>query len=90
MGGTVPPELIPTATAPQGFEVMPANWSTLKAWLACATQWRVVTAGTAVIWLGLDYPAVDIVLRRRQLDADLADLQVMETAALDVLAEARS
>jgi hypothetical protein len=45
---------------------------------------------TEVVWIGLDYVAVDVVLRRMGLgDEVFADLQVMERAALDVFAEVR-
>lgn len=65
---------------------MPQNWDTVRVWLACETQWRVlVRPNGAAVWLGLDYPAVDVVLRRMDLGNDVfADLQLMERAALEV------
>ncbi|MDR5655410.1 DUF1799 domain-containing protein [Ruixingdingia sedimenti] len=67
---------------------MPVNWSSVCAFLACETQWRAVATLAGVIWLGLDYPAVDVVLRRQGApDAVFADLQIMEAAALEVFAE---
>lgn len=91
---TVAPEAAPQISAePEGFEVHPANWPSVCTFLACETQWRAV-AGMAggPIWLGLDYPAVDVVLRRsgaEDPDMVFADLQTMEDAALAVFAEAR-
>ncbi|MBC9246744.1 DUF1799 domain-containing protein [Paracoccus sp. 11-3] len=69
---------------------MLANGDAIAAWLAVETQWRVVVAPAALIWLGLDYPAVDVVLRRTQFadpDAVFRDLQVMEGSALEVFGE---
>ena len=68
------------------FEVMRANAEAIEAWLACDTQWRCLAGPTgALLWLGLDYSAVDVVLRRgKWADPDrlFADLQLMEGAAL--------
>ena len=79
---------------------MPINWKSVCAFLACETQWRAVpmTVGnmaaiaTSVVWLGLDYAAVDVVLRHTaEGDAEVfADLRVMERAALDAFAEVQS
>ena len=89
MGADMAPEAAPPADD-EAFEIMPANWNAVYAWLRCETQWRVVATGTAVIRLGLDYTGVDVVLRRMGLadpDAVFADLGVMEMAALKVLRE---
>lgn len=75
------------------FEVALANADTIRAWLACATQWRIAAGIAGSMWLGLDYAAVDVVLRRTKPadpDAVFADLQLMEDAALAVFGEARS
>lgn len=76
------------------FEVLRANAEAIEAWLGCETQWRCVSAASgSILWLGLDYVAVDVVLRRgKWTDPDqlLADLQVMEGAALEVMHEDRS
>lgn len=70
-----------------GFAVMPQNWDTVRVFLACETQWRVLARPDgAAVWLGLDYAAVDVVLRRMDLGNDVfGDLQHMERAALEVL-----
>lgn len=85
----IPPEALHQDDAPDAFEVMPANWAALGAWLACETQWTTAGGGMAgLIWLGLNYAGVDVVLRRLGLQDDVfVDLQVMERAALDVFGE---
>lgn len=69
------------------------NWPALIAFLDCATQWRtqMVVGGRAArtIWFGLDYSAVDVVLRRSKAgDEIFADIGAMEHAALPILNEA--
>lgn len=88
MGVTI--EGAPAQLAPEVFEVMWANDDAIAAWLACETQWRVIVAPGAVMWLGLDYPAVDVVLRRLGIadpDQVFADLRLMEGEALSVMRE---
>lgn len=71
----------------------PDNWLSVCAFLACETQWRAIAGMMGgLVWLGLDYSAVDVVLRRLGFDdpdSVFADLQVMEDAALAVFAEAK-
>lgn len=73
---------------PDHFEVMRANADSLAAWLAVETQWRLAAGMGGIVWLGLDYSAVDIALCRLKFDdpdAVFADLQIMEAEALSVL-----
>lgn len=64
------------------------NWRTVLAFLACETCWRVAVGLSGMTRLGLDYPGVDVVLRRRGYDdVDFADLQLMEQAALAAFGE---
>lgn len=80
-----------TAQDDEDFEVMLANADTLRAWLASATQWRAAVGLAGMIWLGLDYAGVEVVLRRLGLsdpDAVFVDLQLMEEEALAVFGEA--
>lgn len=86
--GAAPPE--PVQGQPGDIcEVLPANWPSVMAWLDCETQWRAVAGRAGIIWLGLDYQAVDVVLRRTAApDGVFADLQLMERIALDVMSEA--
>lgn len=80
-----PPEVIEAMrkqAKPEDFAVDPDNWDTLTAWLRVQTQWRVGMSGP----VGLDYVAVDVVLRRLGLGGDVFDgLQIMERAALQEL-----
>ena len=83
-------EGIADAPAAAAFEVMGQNAATLRIWLACETQWRVAAGLGGITWLGLDYTAVDVILRRSGIDsADqvFADLMVMEAEALSAFAE---
>lgn len=96
MGAEVAPDPDTPLTVSEDFEVMPCNWQSVCAFLACETQWRAVpmTLGqlgqviTDLVWLGLDYVAVDVVLRRIGAgDEVFADLQLMERVALDTFTE---
>lgn len=70
------------------IEIMPANHASFDAFLSCQTQWRVATTMAGLIWLGLDYPAVRLVLDDLQAPAYVfADLRLMETEALGLLNE---
>lgn len=69
---------------------MRSNADSLDAWLGCDSQWRIAAGMGGLIWLGLDYAGVEIVLRRSRLmdpDAVFRDLQIMEGEALKVLSE---
>ena len=74
------------AVAPAGpFKVWRCNWPALACFLACSTQWRVGGMGGV---LGLDYPAVEVVMRMHQVrdrSVMFKNLQAMESAALGVL-----
>lgn len=72
----------------EAFEVWTENWPSVRAFLACETQWQAVANMNGLIWLGLRYEAVDVVLRRLQLpDTCFNDLMDMEGAALAVFSE---
>jgi len=91
MGAHIAPADMPPPKSTEDFEVMPANWKSVCAFLDCQTQWRAIASMAGVIWLGLDYQAVDVVMRRLDLDSSVfRDIQVMERAALDVFAETAS
>ncbi|MEW6314128.1 MAG: DUF1799 domain-containing protein [Pseudomonadota bacterium] len=71
--------------APECFEVWPENETALTVFLACETQWRFGVMGGV---LGLDYAAVESVLRLMKIEAMpqlFGDLQSMERAALEEL-----
>lgn len=72
---------------------MPANWTSLTTFIACQTQWVAELGMAGLIWIGMDYPGVDVVLRRSRIedpDAVFADIQIMEGEALDVFAEVQA
>ncbi len=88
--GADPSALPQPETEKEDFEVWAPNWPALSLFLAAATQWRTAATMAGVIWLGLDYTAVDVIARRLGVEADWLDLQEMEGAALPVLNEART
>lgn len=75
------------------LEILPQNWASFQVWMAVQTQWRVAAGMGGIVWLGLDYGAVDVVLSRSPpegaLDANtvFADLREMEAEALATFAE---
>ncbi len=71
------------------LEVWPANWTAVQVFCACATQWRWLAGMAGAIRLGLDYPAVEAVLRMRRVPPRerpdvLARVQTLEIEALRV------
>ncbi len=65
------------------------NWDIVIAFLSVSSQWRVVPlASGATYWQGLDYPAVEIGLKRAGLDLSPVQwrgLQSMEAEARNAL-----
>jgi hypothetical protein len=58
-------------------------------WGKCETQWRVVAGMDGIVYIGLDYPAVQLVL---DLETDKANhreiwqaLRLIESESLEVL-----
>lgn len=73
----------------EAFEVWRDNHHALRAFLGTETQWRAAAGVAGIVWLGLDYSAVDVVMRRyHSPDHVFEDLQQMESAALRVFGEA--
>lgn len=71
------------------YEIWPCNWPAVQVFVACATQWRWLLAATQALRVGLEYTAVEAVMRMqrvpaRERPAVLARVQVMERAALQV------
>lgn len=67
----------------------PENWDAALLFAAVASQWRVAAGLGGVVYLGLDYAAVEAVMRmRRYPGARRAELfeqvRLMEAAALGV------
>ncbi len=84
MGASV--EAAPDETTSEAIEIMASNRDSMLGFLAVETQWRVAATTGGMIWLGLDYNAVDVVMRRQTLpDAIFADLATMEASALSIL-----
>lgn len=68
------------------LEVLEPNLLSVAAFLECRTQWRVVSGLAGVAWIGLDYPAVKLVLDDLGCPQNVfADIRMMEAAALEVL-----
>jgi hypothetical protein len=68
------------------FEVWPENWEAVLMWCRVQTQWRTSAGGV----IGLDYSAVAWLFKMYAVEdprALLEDLQVMESAALAVMAK---
>lgn len=73
------------------------NWDTVQVFLALSTQWRTVAlasmAGAHVIYQGIDYSAIEPVLRLMSVEscdhaAMFGKIRLMEEAALDYLLDA--
>lgn len=73
-------------TKPVTVEVMAELWPAVVLFSRLSTQWRCVAGATQLIWLGLDYAAVDVAIRRLGAEGiAFQDLQTIEAAALGVL-----
>nr|WP_281242931.1 DUF1799 domain-containing protein [Halomonas muralis] len=69
-------------------EVWPEHWQALNVFLACRTQWRVIAGMGGVQYQGLDYTALESIMRMKGVDdtsAVLEQVQHMETGALEGL-----
>lgn len=70
------------------FEVWPQNWHAVCAFLDMGSQWRLIPTLTRVLWQGLDYSALPVVLaalrptiaeeHRKRLHELLPQLRVLE------------
>lgn len=72
----------------QDFLVWQDNLIALGVFVACSSQWRILTGGTKPYYQGLRYEALEAVLRLRNIKdraAVFGDVQVMEAAAREVL-----
>ena len=70
-----------------GFAIWQDNVATLEVFLACRSQWRILAGFGCVVYLGLDYPGVEVVMRRLNVSDNKTmfnDIQHMEWAALAV------
>lgn len=72
------------------FPIWHDNLAALEVFLACHTQWRILTGGDKPYYQGLRYLEVEAVMRIKRVKdktAVFADVQVMEEAAREVLNE---
>jgi hypothetical protein len=70
-----------------GFEIWQDNVVTLEVFLACRSQWRILAGFDRAVYLGLDYPGVEVVMRQLNFTENKTmfdDIQHMEWAALAV------
>ncbi len=78
-------KIIPADHSPRDvdFEVWEENWPALEMWLRVCTQWRVGMNGP----VGLDYNVLQWMFQLYEIRNPkelLDDLQIMETAALNL------
>lgn len=84
LGVAVPGHADEAPTCPVWEEHHPA----LEVFLLCRTQWRVLVGMGGVSYQGLDYPAVESVMRMQGIDDAgeiLSQLQHLEAGALEAL-----
>ncbi|MEN2979989.1 DUF1799 domain-containing protein [Tistrella bauzanensis] len=93
MGAEIAPSSASAAADRDVYEVWPCNWEALRVFIGCQTQWRMLATPAGLYHLGLDYPAIDVVMRRLRVsdpDGHVFDqIQDMEAAALSAFAEGR-
>ncbi|XNS32350.1 DUF1799 domain-containing protein [Halomonas cupida] len=69
--------------------VWPEHWRALQVFLDCGTQWRLMPVGMGgVFFQGLDYSALEAVMRMHAVDdtaAMLRQVQAIERGALEVI-----
>ncbi len=46
------------------FAVWPENWRAIQLLDGMSTQWRSAVGASSILWLGMDYAALDVVERR--------------------------
>lgn len=86
MLGIDPDRLIPPAQQrdrPLDFDLWPEHATAWDVYQGCGTLWRKTIGLAGVLWDGLDYPGLEVVMRRYRVPQELADevfaqVQVME------------
>jgi len=78
------------------FEVWPDHWHALQVFLGMGSQWRIVGGMAGLLYQGLDYGALEPVLRahkrgphRQPMKRLMPQLRRLEAAAADVLNQQR-
>lgn len=72
------------------IEIMAQAVASFRIWKAVETQWRVIAGPGGIAWNGIDYVALDVVLRRTRIenpDDVFADIMMMEAEALAAFSE---
>nr|WP_267874973.1 DUF1799 domain-containing protein [Massilia eburnea] len=74
------------------FLVFEDNWQAVCTFCALATQWKLVAGAADLLYVGLDYGAIEMVFRLEQVPAAdwralFHDLRLMEREALPLLNE---
>lgn len=73
------------------FDVWPENAMAVKAFVACSSQWRTMSAGLGgSVFMGIDYAAARVALDAHGLvlsGDDFRGFQVMEAEAARILNE---
>lgn len=71
------------------YLVLEENWPAINLFLQCQTQWRYISGMTGSVRTGLDYQAVETVMRLAYPNEDHATLfkklQIIEREALPLL-----
>lgn len=75
--------------APSNFDLWPEHAKAWDVYLGCRTQWVKTVWPTGMVWEGLDYSAVDVVMRRYKVPAEREEdvflqLQVLEDETLRI------
>lgn len=75
------------------IEVWDINAGILDLFLTLQGSWRLLTTPRSTVWLGFDYAAVDVVMRRLAIEDEDGEifrgLQVMERAVIEATGEIR-
>lgn len=74
------------------FLVFEENWDAVRVFCSLSTQWNLLAGAADVLHVGLNYGAVEVVLRFEEVPAEgwrevFQALRVMERAALPLLNE---
>jgi hypothetical protein len=95
-----PADVVAKAEAPQqpvnhDFHVWEDNWEVVCVFIDLATQWQVISGMGGVAYQGVNYLALEAVLRLRQIEPVLwpdlfQGIRIMERAALPLLNESKS
>ncbi|WP_175474732.1 DUF1799 domain-containing protein [Vreelandella subterranea] len=69
-------------------EVWPDHLEALDIFQACSSQWRIVSGIAGAFYQGLDYTALEAVMRMSHVDSSgelLSQVRMIEAGALEIL-----